>query len=72
MENFSMLCVHFNGLLIRSIKTKTSKVQDTKDTLELKQIEKGRQIGRQGQLLSAILFEAFPYFKCFLIPSVFP
>ena len=32
---------------------------------ELKQIEKGRQIRRQRQLLIAILFEAFLFFQCF-------
>ena len=38
-------------------------------SLKSKQVEIGRQIRRQGQL-RAILFEAFPYFKCFRILTI--
>ena len=37
-----------------------------KEGLKSKQIEMGTQIRRQGQLLSALLFEACPYFQCFI------
>ena len=35
--------------------------------LKSKQFELGIQMRRKGQLLSAILFEAFAYFQCFRI-----
>ena len=37
--------------------------------LKSKQFEMGSQIRRQGPILSAILFKAFPYFQCFRILS---
>ena len=38
-----------------------------KEALKSKQIKMGSQIHRQGQLLSAVLFEAFPFFQCLRI-----
>ena len=42
----------------------------SKRSTYIQQIEMGSQIGRQGQLLNAILFKAFPYFQCFRIKFV--
>ena len=48
------------------IRTETQAVKDlniAKETLKSKQIERGSQIRRQGQLLCAIFFEAFLIFN---------
>ena len=54
--------------LIDSIRTETKEVKDpnkAKEALKSKQIRS--QIRRQGQIPSAIVLEAFPYFMCFRI-----
>ena len=47
---------------IGSPRSKHSKI-----SIQIPQIEMRSQLRRQGQLLGAILFEAFPYFECFRI-----
>ena len=70
MENLGKLYVHLKEQpLINSMRTETQEVRDSniaKEALKSKQIKMGSQIRRQGQLLSALLSEAFPYFQCFV------
>ena len=67
-----MFYIHFKEELhISIIRTETKKVKfkDRKRSNQIKTIEMGSQIRRQGQLhlLNAILIEAFPYFQRFRI-----
>ena len=71
MENVVML-MYISRSNLSSValeqKHRKSNIQiQPKDHLNPKQIEMGSQIRRQGQLQSALLFEAFPYFQCFNI-----
>ena len=71
MENLGVLYVHFKEYLssvaLEPKHRKSIIPNKAKETLKSKQIEMVSQNRRQGQLLNALLFEAFPYFDCFRI-----
>ena len=72
MVNLGMLYVHFKEKPLTMLTVDTYRMGSrtnsniAKDGLKSKQIEIGCQIQRQRQLLSALLFEGFPYYVvCF-------